>query len=154
MENRLLETPSEWNERDRFNNVVMGLEAMTEVFRDIERMRFPVKIWFHKSSEMIDQLKRSKAAYEAGQPLVLPERDLFFRVERRLWVLAKDAEEQLYLDFAEGIVALDDLRRIRRCGDVRAYGCGRFYIRKKVQRQDHYFCADQCRKNYHNNKER
>ena len=69
-----------------------------------------------------------------------------FRVTEDL-MQGQDAEDELYLGFAQGISRLDDLRRLRRCDR-----CDRFYVRTKVQRQLRHFCSDDCRRAFHNDR--
>ena len=85
------------------------------------------------------------------RPGAMPDAEDLFRLGSPLLWPDGDVEVQLYWEFIQGMSALDDLRRIRVCEH-----CGKFHLRKKVERQPHYFCVntDECRKAFHNQKDK
>lgn len=85
------------------------------------------------------------------RPGALPYAEDLFRLGAPLIWPDGNVEVQLYWEFIQGLSRLDDLRRIRVCEH-----CKKFHLRKKVQRQPHYFCvdSDECGKAFHNQKQK
>jgi len=85
------------------------------------------------------------------KPGALPYAEDLFRLGAPMIWPDGDVQVSVYWMFIQGISQLDDLRRIRVCEH-----CGKFHLRKKVERQPHYFCvdSDECRKAFHNQKQK
>jgi hypothetical protein len=78
---------------------------------------------------------------------VVPSAEELFRLSHLFIWPTGDIREQLYWQFYQGIIQLDDLRRIHKCSGY-LHGEPFYFIGKKVQRRDNYFCSDECRSDY------
>jgi len=132
-------------------NVIETCDAMDDVGDDAERVR-------HLASRLADALKPVEGRlvkvrlFPVGRrPAIQPVSTddpaglvNLFRM-RQVLMVGQETDEELYLGFARAMGQLDDLRRIRTCDQ-----CDKFYVRKKVQRQAHHFCSNDCRRSFHN----
>jgi len=107
---------------------------------------FEVKFWVGRTEDLEARFVQRFQKLRSSKLPVPVTADLFYRLGG-LRIVTETDPAQLYLDFAYGISQLDDLRRIRNCE-----WCGKFHVRKKVERKDHYFCVDSpdCRKAFSN----
>ena len=139
----------------------LALDLMS-VFDPLEWMKFEVHVLARRSDSSHETLSKKRGEFDEHgrviknkgkwihrKPSSLPYQEDLFRLADPLIYPAGDVEKQLYWEFMQGIFSLDDLRRIRQCDGS---GCNNFYLRKKVQKQPHYFCSDRCRKDFNNNK--
>ena len=79
----------------------------------------------------------------------LPPADELFSLKDVLMLPeAKDIGEQFAWQFMQAITKLDDLRRLRKCDGDLHDGRPFYFIAKKVQRREHYFCDDPCRSDF------
>jgi hypothetical protein len=77
---------------------------------------------------------------------ILPDAEDLFRI-RDLFIWPKgDIGVQLCWEFYQGIIQLDDLRRLRRCSNADLHDEPRYFLTKKVPTSgEPRFCSDQCR---------
>ncbi len=103
-----------------------------------------------------DKADATERIVDSWKASVVPPADQLFKA-RRLLIIPDPLNGghigvQFLWDVLHRIIELDDLRRIRRCsgfhGDQPIY-----LLRIKIQRQERYFCSDQCRSRYNYNKE-
>ena len=158
------EVTRELKTRDAKVSAACGIALdLMSVFDPLEFMKFEVHVFARRSDSSYETLRRKRGIDEQGTVIKdqgkwiqrkassLPYQEDLFRLADPLIYPDGDVEKQLYWQFMQGIFSLDDLRRIRQCD---GYGCDNFYLRKKVQKQPHYFCSDRCRKDFNNNKPR
>ena len=67
--------------------------------------------------------------------------------------VSESVVERMYWKLWQGITRLDDFRRLRRCSGHKHGRPDYFFLRKKVQRAERYFCSDACRNHFNYNKE-
>jgi len=92
---------------------------------------------------------------EIRQPTeTTPYIDDLFRVGDPFFYPTGDVQVQVYWELFQGIRQLNDLRKLRRCSNLYYHTEPFYFLRKKVERQERSFCSDDCRKHYHNNKEK
>lgn len=84
---------------------------------------------------------------DAWKPNVLPPAEEMFRVTNLFIWPPGDIGVQLYWEFYQGIIQLDDLRRLRKCSGY-LHSEPYYFLGKKVQRRENYFCGDQCRSDF------
>ena len=71
-----------------------------------------------------------------------------FQVTRLFMHPVGDIGVQLLWNFYQSIVQLNDLRRLRKCSGYLHDPAEFYFLRRKVQREEHYFCSDQCRSDF------
>ena len=138
---------------DRVENVLNGIERRK---RRIERAQAiarsgllrvfdlnptkprEFKVWVRPSSS------RRDLHWKAN---VLPPAEEMFRVNDLFIWPPGDIGVQLYWEFYQGIIQLDDLRRLRKCSGY-LHDEPYYFIGKKVQQRENYFCSDQCRSDF------
>lgn len=131
-----------------FRDVLSGEfgRGLAGVFRPLTDRVFQIQLSLLPQKDLNDRFVEQLHQLQASTLPIPVTSALFFRPGQLHLVTQNDAA-QLTLDFAHAISQLDDLRRIRKCEH-----CGKFHVRKKVERKPHYFCVDapDCRKAFNN----
>jgi hypothetical protein len=99
-----------------------------------EKREFKISIWVQPAER---QWKRG----------VLPPASDLFRVTDLFMWPSGNVKVHFYWEFYQGIIQLQDLRRLRRCSGYLHDGPF-YFLRKKTDRMENYFCSDQCRSDF------
>src|SRR5262249_31532965 len=120
--------------------------TLPEGFEPIPARKFKVRVRATRGPEAeLDVRKRGNR----GRTEIPSGEELF-----RLPHLEIHADQKPFWDFWEGITQLDDYRRLRRCSNGFGHDLEPYYfLTKRVQLQEKYFCSDSCRSQYNYRKE-
>jgi hypothetical protein len=129
--------------RDRIARVLnVAYSSLYRIFDldPVHPVKFTVRI-------LPDRGSKGRKERENWNSKVLPPAEELFRVTNLFMYPDGNVGVWLHWWFYQGIVQLNDLRRLRRCSGSLHDG-PHYFLRKKVERMEHWFCSDQCRSDF------